>query len=89
MFESIGMGIPILHGVRGESADIISGGNVGKLFNPEDVESLVRIIEEAKSSPTENQKLSLNAVSKSLKYDRKNLANEMLKIIKSTANGNQ
>ena len=41
VFESIGMGIPILHGVKGESADIIRNGNVGKVFNPEDVESLV------------------------------------------------
>ncbi len=89
VFESIGMGIPILHGVRGESADIVSEGNIGKLFNPEDVGSLVKVIEEAKSAPNVTKKLGLNAVSKSLKYDRKNLANEMLKIMKSTANENQ
>ena len=89
VFESIGMGIPILHGVRGESANIVSEGNIGKLFNPEDVESLVSVIEEAKSAPNLTKKLGLNAVSESLTYDRKNLANEMLKIIKNTANENQ
>ena len=89
VFESIGMGIPILHGVKGESADIIRNGNVGKVFNPEDVESLVRVIAEAKSAPNLTKKLGLNAVAESFKYERKNLANEMLKIIKNTANENQ
>ena len=88
LFESIGMGIPILHGVRGESADIIRNGNIGKLFIPEDVESLVRAINEAKSAQNSTKNLGVNAISESLKYDRKNLANKMLKIIKSTANGN-
>ena len=89
VFESIGMGIPILHGVKGESADIIRNGNVGKVFNPEDVESLVRVIAEAKSAPNLTKKLGLNAVAEYFKYERKNLANEMLKIIKNTANENQ
>jgi glycosyltransferase involved in cell wall biosynthesis len=36
IFESMGMGIPILHGVAGESADIIESNQAGLLFTPED-----------------------------------------------------
>src|SRR5690606_11702410 len=35
LFESMGMGIPVLHGVEGESAAIVEQENVGLLFEPE------------------------------------------------------
>jgi glycosyltransferase involved in cell wall biosynthesis len=36
MFECMAMGIPVLHGVEGESADLVRTHQVGLLFEPED-----------------------------------------------------
>ncbi|HRR41618.1 MAG TPA: glycosyltransferase family 4 protein, partial [Syntrophales bacterium] len=37
LFECMGMGIPVLHGVAGESAEIVEKEGVGLTFTPEDV----------------------------------------------------
>jgi glycosyltransferase involved in cell wall biosynthesis len=85
IFESMGMGIPILHGVSGESAEIIESNAVGLLFNPEDHEKLVvQLLEMQKNSSLRNL-FSQNGTLAARKYDRKKLANDMLDaIIKHT-----
>ena len=85
MFESIGMGIPILHGVKGESASMVADSSVGKLFEPENVVSLVNAITEARAAPDITEKLKTNALVESLKYDREALAKKMLEIVTTTA----
>ena len=40
LFECMGMGIPVLHGVAGESADIVEREDIGLVFEPENVEAL-------------------------------------------------
>ncbi|VFM95438.1 MAG: hypothetical protein BECKG1743D_GA0114223_100501 [Candidatus Kentron sp. G] len=40
LFECMGMGVPVVHGVRGESADIVRGERIGELFEPEDAPRL-------------------------------------------------
>ncbi len=37
----MGMGIPVLHGVRGESADIVLQEKIGEVFEPENAQALV------------------------------------------------
>jgi glycosyltransferase involved in cell wall biosynthesis len=40
LFECMAMGIPVLHGVEGESADIVSKHHVGLMFKPENPAAL-------------------------------------------------
>ena len=42
LFECMGMGIPVLHGVAGESAAIVEREDAGLVFEPENVEQLVQ-----------------------------------------------
>ncbi len=42
LFECMGMGIPVLHGVAGESAGIVTREEVGLVFPPEDAQALPR-----------------------------------------------
>lgn len=41
LFECMGMGLPVLHGVAGESADIVRKEGVGIVFEPENAAQLV------------------------------------------------
>jgi hypothetical protein len=41
LFECMGMGLPVLHGVAGESADIVEREGVGIVFEPESTGQLV------------------------------------------------
>ena len=41
IFECMGMGLPVLHGVRGESADIVVGQEIGVFFEPENVDDFL------------------------------------------------
>ena len=40
-FECMGMGIPVLHGVAGETAEIVGREQIGEFFEPENAEQLV------------------------------------------------
>jgi hypothetical protein len=42
LFECMGMGIPVLHGVMGESAKMVEKHGVGMLFEPENADALCR-----------------------------------------------
>ena len=41
LFECMGMGLPVLHGVAGESADIVVREKVGEVFESENAQQLV------------------------------------------------
>jgi len=41
IFESMSMGVPLLHGVDGESADIVRSENIGNVFEPENFYELL------------------------------------------------
>jgi glycosyltransferase involved in cell wall biosynthesis len=82
MFECMAMGIPILHGVAGESADIVKKEKVGWVFESEDAIALTNILIELKNSQSDLSELSSNALAAAPRYDRKNLALKMLQYVR-------
>ncbi|MCF8470555.1 MAG: glycosyltransferase family 4 protein [Parvibaculum sp.] len=87
LFECMGMGIPVLHGVRGESADIVRREQVGLTFEPENAADLCRCLTKLNSEPDILHRFRLNGPVAAAKYDRKALAGEMLDILERIAAG--
>jgi glycosyltransferase involved in cell wall biosynthesis len=79
LFECMAMGIPILHGVEGESADIVRGKDVGLLFEPENADSLCAGIRRLISEPGLLARFRRNGPNAAAHYDRRKLAAEMLR----------
>lgn len=84
LFETMGMGIPLLHGVKGESADIVEGERIGLLFEPENADDLCNGLTRLKNEPDLYEALRLNCLTSARHYDRKNLALGMLTILEET-----
>jgi glycosyltransferase involved in cell wall biosynthesis len=78
LFECMGMGLPILHGVEGESADIVAEANCGVLFEPENVDQLIEKLMYLQSEPAFLLSLGQSALESAKKYDRASLARQML-----------
>lgn len=78
MFECMGMGIPVLHGVAGESADIVEQEKIGIVFEPENVEALVAGILHLQSDAVFYDELRRNCLAAAHTYDRQVLAGTML-----------
>lgn len=85
MFESMGMGIPILHGVAGESADIVRTEGVGEVFEPEDTAQLVSLLLQISGDPTRLKQYKAACLSAAHKYDRRQLALQMLQSLQTAA----
>lgn len=85
MFECMGMAIPILHGVEGESADIVLQHQIGLTFEPENHLELVERILMLHDDWDLRQRLAGNGPLAAQSYDRKVLARRMLEIIQSCA----
>ena len=78
LFECMGMGLPVLHGVEGESADIVENTKCGVLFEPENVDQLIEKLLYLQSDPTLLKSLGQNSLESAKKYDRTHLARQML-----------
>ena len=78
LFECMGMGLPVLHGVEGESADIVDETNCGVLFEPENADQLLEKLLYLQSEPAYLEILGQNALESAKNYDRTNLARQML-----------
>ncbi len=87
IFESMGMGLPILLSApKGEAADIVKSSNAGVVVLPEDPDMMRDAIVSLINSTelfADIKKASLNAASS---YDRKSLAGIMLKELESLKN---
>lgn len=81
LFECMGMGIPVLHGVAGESAAIVEQNGVGLVFEPENAEQLVAGLIRLRDDNEEYRKLHENCLAAASRYDRTALAGKMLRII--------
>ena len=81
LFESMGMGIPVLHGVEGESAKIVECQNFGLLFEPENPESLVIGLRRLAEDPELLARFKANGPLGAYRYNRSSLAGEMLDIL--------
>lgn len=89
IFECMGMGIPILHGVEGESADIVSKHQVGLTFGPEDKVDLIKKIIMLRENTELLDRLSTNGPIAAQFFDRNELASHMLNCLKSWSNVDQ
>lgn len=83
LFECMGMSIPVLHGVEGESADIVKMENVGIVFEPENARALSDGLRELAGNQSLYSQIRENGPRSAVKYDRSVLAARMLEIISS------
>lgn len=83
LFEGMGMGIPVLHGVAGESAGIVLREQVGEVFESENAAQLVQGLLRLRHDREHYATYRTNALEAAQRYDRKSLALSMLRVITS------
>lgn len=81
LFECMGMGIPVLHGVAGESADIVIRDGIGEIYEPENAEQLVAGLKRMRGDRVNYERYRSNCLKAAGNYDRKTLAINMLAVI--------
>jgi glycosyltransferase involved in cell wall biosynthesis len=77
LFECMGMGIPVLHGVAGESAAIVEREGVGLVFEPENAAELIDGLLRLKSDLPLRATLQAAGPAAAGRYDRRVLAERM------------
>lgn len=85
LFECMGMAIPVLHGVEGESAAIVAREEVGLLFEPENAGALINGLRRLAAEPELLARFRANGPQAAQRYDRSTLAAVMLHILKTQA----
>ena len=81
LFELVGQAIPILHGVQGESAQLVEEYGVGVVFPSDDANSLKGAIEGLYSNPSILKECKANAMKYAHLFDRRKLADEMYEVL--------
>jgi glycosyltransferase involved in cell wall biosynthesis len=81
LFECMGMGIPVLHGVKGESANIVMRERVGEVFEPENAEQLASDLLRLRSDTVRYAELRANGPAAARRYDRNELSRDMLAVL--------
>jgi glycosyltransferase involved in cell wall biosynthesis len=81
LFECMGMGIPVLHGVAGESAAIVQTEQVGEVFESDNAQQLVDALLKLRTDGAGFKCYRANGLSAAKRYDRKQLAANMFKIL--------
>ncbi len=87
LFECMGMGLPVLHGVRGESADIVLREGVGVPFEPENAEQLTQLLLKFAAEPQTLHQYRARCLGAAGHYDRSALAMRMLATLVATVEG--
>ena len=83
IFDSIGMNVPILLGVNGESKKILNKYKLGEFFEPEDEIQLYNKILKFNSNKKLLKQYSKNAILATYIYDRNFLSSKMISFIKN------
>ena len=78
------MGIPVLHGVAGESAEIVEREGVGLVFEPEDARQLCEHLFVLQNDRTLYDTLRASCLNATCHYDRAKLARQMLSVLEDT-----
>jgi len=81
LFECMAMGIPILHGVQGESAEIVERERVGLTFEPGNAKDLGDRLIALSHDRNLVREFGANGVKAALKFDRSHLARHLLQRI--------
>jgi glycosyltransferase involved in cell wall biosynthesis len=81
LFECMGMGLPVLHGVAGESAEIVEREQVGQVFESENAQQLVTGLLRMRDNPAAYAGFQRSGLLAALRYDRKNLALQMQQVL--------
>lgn len=82
LFECMGMGVPVLHGVPGESADIVRREGVGEVFESSNAPQLVEALLRLRSEPDRHARYQASGPVAGRKYNRTDLACQMLDILR-------
>lgn len=85
LFECMAMGLPVLHGVEGESAEIVRQNECGETFPPEDAATLAARLVELARGPDRLQHYRDHALAAAPQYDRTLKAKDMLTVLKRAA----
>ncbi|WP_334163938.1 glycosyltransferase family 4 protein [Phenylobacterium sp.] len=85
LFECMAMGIPVLHGVAGESAEIVRREGCGEVFEPENAEALADGIVALLDGPERRAALAACGPRAARRYDRTALAADMLRVLEDVA----
>lgn len=85
LFECMGMGIPLLHGVAGESAEIVRREGVGLVFEPENAEQLVQGLRRLRTEPGLAEACRANCLAAAPRHDRRALADSMRIVLEEVA----
>lgn len=83
MFEAMAMGIPIIHAVEGESAQIISSGDNGLLISPENPDEMASAIKLLHSDKELRLAMGERGQVLSRQFDRHVLARKMLSVLQN------
>ena len=81
LFECMGMGLPVLHGVAGESAEIVRETGVGLVFEPENAAELVDQLYRLRRDPALYEQCRRQGLEAARSYDRTALALKMLAVL--------
>ena len=81
LFECMAMGIPVLHGVMGESADIVRQDDIGIVFEPENAGALAAALTKLAEDADLRMKFARNGGIAALQYERSALAARMLGVL--------
>ena len=86
LFECMAMGIPILHGVSGESAQIVITEQIGEVFESGNASQLVELLLDLKKDPAKMDRYHRNGIKAAQFYNRSYLAKNMLDILNRLVN---
>lgn len=87
LFECMGMGLPVLHGVAGESAEIVEKHEVGIVFEPENARSLCEGILKLQADSALYEHFKSRCLAAASRYSRPALARKMLDALLSVVDG--
>ncbi|MCE4538154.1 glycosyltransferase family 4 protein [Pelomonas sp. P7] len=82
LFECMGMAIPVLHGVPGESAEIVRREGVGEVFESSNAIQLEEALVRLRTDPERMARYRANGPAAGRKYNRTDLARRMLDILR-------
>ena len=84
LFECMSMGIPVVHGVAGESAEIVQREGVGLVFEPENADALVSALLRFTTDEALRRDCRVQGPIAARKYDRANLGRSMLSALEKS-----